>query len=1100
MLRHPPKPCIGIFSGYAEIFASWLNGCRMNCLLCHASAPDNATSCPQCGGSLGWDCDACQLTNPSPFVRCRRCGGARAGINTPSDNGGAAQTERKLVTVLFADIRGSMGLITGRDPEQADEMLGAVIAQMTQAVHSFDGTVSRVMGDGIMALFGAPQATEHHAMKACMAALWMRDAVARSTPVVPGVEPIALRIGLASGEVVVKPIAASNFTGYEANGEVVHLAARMEQTAGSNRILLTPDTRKLVAQDFETRPLGLLEIKGLNEPLEVWELGIHRPGRGRWRAVPERVQTPLLERDKELAIIRRARADAMAGNGRLVVISGDAGTGKSRLVAEALHDDPGDLLILQGQAQPFGAKGFRVVTELLGDFLGLDSRDGVAIALAKLTERLETYGQECLFDALAATLDLGDRSADWWALSPAVRRARMQAAPAALLATVSARQPLAVIVEDVHWMDPESTAVLTDLARRVPTMHLLLVATSRPDVQVDWGSGDHHRRIVLDALSDPTSRALIGRWLTGGPGVEALTQTLITRSGGNPLFLEEMVNGLVDAGSLLRIGNRYALTRAVPPDALPVTIRGILAERVDRLSAAEKDVLEAAAVVGFRAPAILVAQVRARDIAQMRATDQNNVVAEIAVPPRLIEGGFLDASPRPDSLLTFRHALMREVVYAGILLRRRTEMHGRVVDAMERLYAGRIAEHVEELADHAARAGRWAQAAIYGERTAAKTASRDANHEAVYFYEQSLTWLANTPDTAERRGKTIDLHLAIRDPLFRLGRAQDIARHLDIAEPLALADGAPSRLGLLYVLRSHVHTLSGQSEEALRVGALALEIARKGNNQALEARASFQLGLEQFNRGEFTAALATFAILRAYRQHMPDDTRYGLARAMDTAALAYMARAHAEQGDFETALIELTEAERLATVLDSAFDWQFVCFAAGNVHSQRGDNAAAMRWLERARDYCLKGNVPLLASFATVSLGAAQVNAGATEQGLNDVRRGIAEMEAMKVSVQMPSALLALGEALLRTGDVAGAAVVVERALEMARQNMTQASEARSLLLLGLCGLRGAQDMSLSDARAYLTEGLGIAQQLGMAPLVAQCRDALAAAAAPVAC
>lgn len=1045
----------------------------MKCIFCPADAPDGADFCPSCGGRLGWHCDRCGERNPSPYLRCRACGATNL-YNLQV--GEPLRTERKLLTVLFADIGGSTELIRGHDPEQASAILEASTDLMIQAVQTFDGTVSRVMGDGIMALFGAPRAVEHHAMRACLAALRIRE-TAMQAPIHPSAQRVtALRVGVASGEVVVKPMLANNFAGYDADGEVVHLAARMEQAAPPNSILLTPQTARLVMNDFELRPFGPVSLKGFAEEMELYELAGERPRR-RHVAARDRTVTAPVGRDRELAVIANARAQAAAGEGRVLSVSGEAGLGKSRLVHEALRQDTSEWLILEGQALPYGHKGYRIVLDMLDELFGLEPADDVAVALGKIRAGLRIYGADDLLAPIASLHGLDAADADWQALSAMERGRRIQQALPSLFQTIGASRPLAIIAEDLHCIDPESEAVLAQLASLVASCRILLVTTFRPEYAPSWSGLAHHVEIRLDPLSGQESHLLLARQLARGPGVAELEADLAERAGGNPLFLQAMISSLVDEGVLRRSGARYRLARAMEPRRLPGSVRNLLAERIDHLPSQEKDMLQSASVIGQTVTVRLLARV-----ADASEADTARICE------KLHEAGFLDPSGAPDAAYIFHHALMSDAAYAGLLLQRREMMHGRVVAALEELYPDRITEYVEELAGHAARARHWPKAADYARRAGAKMAARDASADAVRFYERALEYVANCDDTTGQRDTVIELHLAIRDPLFRLGRLRAIAEHLRKAEALLRPMGDSAELGYLRVLDSHVLSLRGDFDAAALAYQEALQIARQISDPALVARAQFMQGFVQFSRDDYPGADTPMRAVIAFFGKHPGETRHGLSRGIHVAALSYAARARASLGDLAQAEQDVAQMLALAENHASPFEWAFACIAAADVRQLAGEPEQARSWLERALVCCEQANAPLLGVTVAAQLGLLETRSGKLMGGIARLRQAAARIEAMGFDNQLPFCLAALAEATLASGDEAGAQSLAERAREVGAAISDNTAQVLALLVLATCAQRQGKK---GKAREHNRAALALAERTQLAALAERCRQAL---------
>ena len=591
----------------------------------------------------------------------------------------ALEGERKQVTVLFADLKGSMELLAERDPEEARQLLDPVLQRMMEAVHRYEGTVNQVMGDGIMALFGAPLAHEDHAVRACYAALAMQDALRHYSEEVRrthGVE-VQIRVGLNSGEVVVRAIGNDLHMDYSAIGETTHLAARMEQLAPPGTIRLTAATLRLVEGFMRVNALGPVPVKGLTAPVEVFDLVGTSALRHRLQAAVARGLTRFVGRDTELAALGQALARAGAGHGQVVALVGEAGVGKSRLVYECIHSHQTQgWLVLESASVSYGkATPYFPVLDLLRRYAHVDERDDTRTIRAKVTGQLLTL-DETLQDAIPPLLALLDALPDdspFLRLDSPQRRQRTLAALKRVLLRESQVQPVLVVFEDLHWIDSETQALLDSLVESLPTARLLLLVNYRPEYQHGWGGKTFYTQLRLDPLPPASAAEVLQALLGDDAGLAPLTQLLIARTEGNPFFLEESVRTLVETGLLVGAPGAYRLAQPLDTLHVPATVQAILAARIDRLPPEEKRLLQTAAVIGTEVPMPLL-----QAIAELPEAAFHHGLAHLQAAEFLYETRLF-----PEHAYTFKHALTHEVAYGGLLQERRRVLHTQIVQALE---------------------------------------------------------------------------------------------------------------------------------------------------------------------------------------------------------------------------------------------------------------------------------------------------------------------------------------------------------------------------------------------------------------------------------
>jgi class 3 adenylate cyclase len=819
----------------------------VNCAKCGHNNPEATKFCGECGTRLVSGCAACGAQNPPGNKFCGECGAALAASATPSSAPVPApprhlaerilqsrqglEGERKQVTVLFADMKGSMELLAERDPEEARKLLDPVLERMMDAVHHYEGTVNQVMGDGIMALFGAPLAHEDHAVRACFAALRMQEQVRHITEEVratQGIE-IQIRVGLNSGEVVVRSIGSDLRMDYSAVGQTTHLAARMEQLATPGTIRLTADTLALAEGYVAVKPLGPVPVKGLPQPVDVYELTGAGVARTRLQVSRARGLTKFVGRDPEMEQLRRAADEARGGRGQVVAVVGEAGVGKSRLYYEFLQSHRArEFLVLESGSVSYGkATPFLPLADLLRAYFKIDARDDVRGIQVKVTGGLLTL-DETLKDAVPVALwlldALGEASA-FLELEPAERRRQTFAAVKRILLRENELRPLILVFEDLHWVDNETQAFLDGFIESLPAARVLLAVNYRPEYRHGWANRTYYRQLRVDPLLPESAEDLLDGLLGADPTVAALKPLLIARTEGRPLFLEESVRMLAETGALAGERGAYRLVRAADSLQVPATVQAILAARIDRLEPEDKRLLQAAAVVGMHVPfAVLKAIVDGEDEA-LRGCLARLQNAEFVHEARLF----------PDLEYAFKHALTHEVAYGSVLQDRREALHRATVEAIERIYADRIAEQLERLAHHAVNGRVLEKAVRYLREAGSKAVSRSANKDAMAYFEQALVLLGELPQSAATLTEELDIRVALGPALMELkgpGSADveaQYSRALELVEQLA-ADSRrfPVLWGLWFMNYNR-----GNQAVALQAGERLLEIGREGDDTGL---------------------------------------------------------------------------------------------------------------------------------------------------------------------------------------------------------------------------------------------------------------------------
>jgi class 3 adenylate cyclase/tetratricopeptide (TPR) repeat protein len=1069
----------------------------MKCPRCQHENPPHAKFCLECGARLAAVCAKCHSGLAAGARFCSECGepvatAAASRFATPEaytpkhladkilTSKTALEGERKQVTVLFADLKGSMELLADRDPEEAREILDPVLEMMMEAVHHYEGTVNQVMGDGIMALFGAPLAHEDHAVRACYAALRMQEVVRRYSDELrraQGAE-VQIRVGVNSGDVVVRSVGSDLRMDYTAVGQTTHLAARMEQLAPPGRTRLTAGTLHLAEGFVDVTPLGPVPIRGLAEPLAVFELVGAGAARTRLEAAGRRGLTRFVGRSAELEQLWDALDRASLGRGQVVAVVGEPGVGKSRLVWEFTHSHRvHGWRMLQTGAVSYGkATSYLPVINLLRGYFRIEDRDELPDIREKVTSRLLSLGASLkpAHLPLLALLDVPVDDAAWKALDPGQRRRRTLDALRQLPLREAREQPLLLIFEDLHWIDGETQALLDTLVESVPAARLLLLVNYRPEYSHPWGSKTYYRQLRIDPLSPGSADELLDSLLGTNEALARLKRRLIERTEANPLFLEESVRSLVETGVLAGDRSGYRLTRSVEQVKISATVQAILVARIDRLAPETKRLLQTAAVIGkdFALP-LLVA---------IADTSEEDVRAELT---RLQAAEFLyEVRLFPDLEYTFKHALTHEVAYQGLLHDRQRVLHARIVEAIERLSSERVTEQAERLAHHALCGEMWEKAVVYLHQVGLRAMARAANREAILHLEQALAALRRLPETRETVERTIDIHIDVRSAYNPLGDWARMGDHLREAEVLARPLGDQHRLGRIATFMVIQGLLAGDYDQAVMFGQEALTITRTLRDRSIEVVATSFLGLTHIARGEFSAAATLLERNVALEGDLRTE-RFGSPVIQSAVSSAWLAEVFSELGRFDEALGHAEAAVRIAEAADHSHTLSFGLLALGQSHLRRGDFPLATRVLEQGLDLLRRTSQDVIRTpLFTAALGAAYALAGRFDKALPLRASAIDAFRRCQMHNRPAHIFLCAGLTCLAADQIDEAASHAREALALTRRLGARGNEAHALCLAGdVASTEGSE-----DAEGCYQQALALAEPRGMRPLVAHCQ------------
>ncbi len=747
----------------------------MHCAKCGTENAADARFCNQCATPLNRACPKCAHLNAPDAKFCSQCaaaldGQAAVGSGTsasPLSRGGGvrvtqqpdtpvpAEGERKTVTALFADIKGSTEMMEDLDPEKARGVIDPALQLMMDAAHRYDGYVVQSTGDGIFALFGAPVAHEDHPQRALYASLRMQEELRRYSAkvVADGGTPIQSRIGINTGEVVVRSIhTGAGHVEYTPIGHMTNLASRMQTAAPVGSIAVTEATRKLCEGYFILKPLGPTRVKGVSEPVNVYEVTGLGPLRTRLQRSAGRGLTKFVGREREIEALKHAAEQARAGRGQIVAAMAEAGVGKSRLLFEFKAISQSGWMVLEAFSVSHGkASAFLPVIDLLWSYFKISSDDDERTRREKVTGRVLALDRS-LEDALPylyGLLGLTDENNQIAEVEAQTRKRRSFDAIKRILLRESLNQPLIVIFEDLHWIDDESQAFLNLLADSIGTARVLMLVNYRPEYRHEWGHKTYYTQLRLDPLGMESADEMLSAMLGDGKDLTPLKRLIIERTEGNPFFMEETVLALFDEGALKRNG-AVKLTRPLNQLKIPPTVQAILAARIDRLGVDQKDLLQTLAVIGTEFKLGLVRRVAAKP-----GADLEPMLSELQL------GEFIYEQPAVgDVEYTFKHALTHDVAYNSVLNERRRVLHERIGAALESIYADSLDDHVAELAHHYARSGNPRKAVDYCLRAVQQCADRGSYAEAVAQFETGLELLLELPDDDRRAELELELRNA----------------------------------------------------------------------------------------------------------------------------------------------------------------------------------------------------------------------------------------------------------------------------------------------------------------------------------------------------
>ena len=775
----------------------------MRCAKCGADNREGRKFCAKCAAPLARACPNCGASNEPGEDFCGECAAALGqppvALAKKANDSPIRVTEttvpetldgeRKTVTALFADIKGSTELAQDLDPEEASAIIDPALKLMIAAVRRYDGYVVQSTGDGIFAMFGAPLAHEDHPQRALYAALRMQEDLRRYAAALRerGFAPIEIRVGVNTGEVVVRAIqTAAGRAEYTPIGHSANLASRMQTVAATGTIATTEDTRKLCEGYFTFRALGPIRIKGVNELINVHEVTGLGPLRTRLQASARRGLSRFVGREAELAQMKRGLELAKGGRGQMVAAVGEAGVGKSRLFFEfQAIGQPGCLVLETLSVSHGNASSYLPLIDLLKNYFAITPDDDARRRREKIAGKIMILDRalEGTLPYIFTLLEVVESDDSLARMDPEIHRRRTLDAIKRLLLRESLNQPLIVIFEDLHWSDDGSRALLSLLADSIGTARILLLMNYRPEFTHHWGNRTYYTQLRLDPLGAEHGEEMLLALLEDGRDLSALKRLIIEKTGGNPFFIEEIVQSLFEQGALIRNGS-IKLAKSLNTIQIPSTVQAVLSSRIDRLPPDQKDLLQTLAVIGKEFPFRLV-----REVSEKTDHELERLFAELQIAEFIYEQPAIS-----DVGYVFKHALSQQVAAGSALLERRRVLHERVARVLEAQFPEMVETQPELIAFHYTEAGLGAKAISYWQRAGERAIHRWATLESLSHLKRGLELLGALPDKHELEGATDEAQRY--SLLLPLGQAQCMAgEYLEARDTLLLAAGVAQSLG-----------------------------------------------------------------------------------------------------------------------------------------------------------------------------------------------------------------------------------------------------------------------------------------------------------------
>jgi class 3 adenylate cyclase/predicted ATPase len=1054
----------------------------MRCQNCSTENPGGARFCIQCATPFKLQCPKCAFENPLGARFCSNCASPlTAGQAAPPTKASPLPTpaiiratpvspetvaidgERKTVTALFADIKGSMDLMEDIDPEEARAIVDPALKLMIDAAHRYDGYVVQSTGDGVFALFGAPVAHEDHPQRALYAALRMQEDLKHYAARLRerGQPPLSVRVGVNTGEVVVRSIQTGDaHTEYTPIGHSISLAARLQTLATPGTVVIGESVRKFVEGYFQLKPLGASRIKGVSDPVLVHEVVGLGPLRTRLQRASGRGLTKFVARQREMEAMRAAAAQAMAGHGQIVAAIAEPGVGKSRLMFEFKAVSQSGWMVLETFSVAHGkTSAFMPVIDLLHAYFKIGGEDDTRTRREKVNGKVVTLDRslEDTVPWLLALLGIAEGDDTLAQVDAQIRKRQTLEAIKRLLVRESINQPLMLIFEDLQWLDEETHALLNLIADSIGNARILLLVNYRPEYSHGWGSKAYYTQLRLDPLGRESADELLSALLgDDGPGLAALKRLIVERTEGNPFFMEETVQVLLDEGALVRNGT-LKLTKPLAELKIPPTVQAILAARIDRLPNDEKDMLQAVAVVGKEFPLSLV-----REVIERVDDELNRMLNALQLAEFIYEQPSIG-----DVEYTFKHALTHEVAYNSVLLERRKQLHERIGFAMETSFAQSLDDHVGELARHYSRSANTGKAVEYLERAGRQALVQSAYQSALHHIESAIELLARLPDSAERAGRELDLQIGHGVALLatRGWYVREVGEVYQRAAELCEGLGDDRRLFTVLFGLNTFYLCRGQHRTARSYDGELTRIAERMHDDAMLVEAHWASGCNLFFMGDFTWAHASFErAIALYDRQKHRTLAFEIGQDPCVSCLCYDAMTLWVLGYPDRAEQRAHEALALARELGYPFTLAWCLSMLAKYHSIRRDFGSLAAVIEEGlaitAEYGFAFWEENLIAYRTIGHAArgeleAMAAGGARARKYSEIEYELAQTWARS----------ALAEALAKMGKLRAANALLGEALALLERNDERYVEAELHRIKGelMLGPKAQNDAQAED-------------------------------------